>query len=165
MNSSLRHFSKNLNYFDDLRELKKIIKSMPSSKVIVYTYGAWDLVHPGHIRFLSRAKELGDFLIVGIISDKQIKEFKGIDRPIQSEKDRLITIGSLRMVDAVIHQPIYDPSAQLNQISKIDILTKGDDWDYIPGEETIQSLGGKLIKLGYTDNFSTSAIVKKMSKQ
>tara|TARA_Y100001970_G_scaffold247143_1_gene315667 strand:- start:1186 stop:1683 length:498 start_codon:yes stop_codon:yes gene_type:complete len=165
MNSSLRYFSKNLNYFDDLKELKKNIKNMPSSKVIVYTYGAWDLVHPGHIRFLSRAKELGDFLIVGIISDKQIKEFKGIDRPIQSENDRLINIGSLRMVDAVIRQPIYDPSAQLNQISKIDILTKGDDWDYIPGEETIQSLGGKLIKLGYTDNFSTSAIVKKMSKQ
>ena len=76
----------------------------------------------------------------------------------------LKVVGSLRMVDAVIHQPVYDPSVQLKQISKIDILTKGDDWDYIPGQETIHDMGGKLVKLGYTKSFSTSSIVKKLSK-
>ena len=164
MNFQLPDFHKYLNFCEDLKVLRNDLERNYCTKTIVYTYGAWDLLHPGHVRLLSRAKDLGDFLIVGVISDKQIKEFKGIDRPIQTEKERLITVGSLRMVDAVIHQPVYDPSIQLKQISKIDILTKGDDWDYIPGEETIQSLGGKLIKLGYTENFSTSGIVKKLSK-
>ena len=164
MNSQISFSHRYLNFYDNLTELKLDLEKNHKGNTIVYTYGAWDLLHPGHVRFLSRAKELGHFLIVGVVSDKQIKEFKGIERPIQSEDDRLITVGSLRMVDAVLHQPIYDPSVQLKEISKIDILTKGDDWDYIPGEETIRSLGGKLIKLGYTENFSTSAIVKQLSK-
>jgi len=151
-----------VNYFDNFEHLNNLIESNFSSSSIVYTYGAWDLLHPGHIRLLARAKSLGDFLIVGVISDKQISDFKGKDRPIQRESERIITVGSLRMVDAVISQPIYDPSNQLEKLSKVDILTKGDDWDYIPGQETIAKLKGKLVKLSYTSDFSTTATVKKL---
>ena len=152
-----------VNFYDNLKSLKdKIVKEHKDSK-IVYTYGAWDLLHPGHIRFLTRAKKLGNFLIVGVISDRQISDFKGIERPIQKQDERIITVGSLRMVDAVIHQAVYDPSIQLEQISHIDILTKGDDWDYIPGAEKIQEMGGKLVKLGYSETYSTSKLVHKIT--
>ena len=162
MKEQLDDYLGHVNYFDNLERLKEVIESNFSSSSVVYTYGAWDLLHPGHIRLLARAKALGDFLIVGVISDKQISDFKGKDRPLQSEDERIITVGSLRMVDAVISQPIYDPSNQLEILSRVNILTKGDDWDYIPGQETIAKLGGKLVKLGYTSGFSTTDTVKKL---
>ena len=162
MKENLDNYLDHVHYFDDLEHLKNLIDSDFSLASVVYTYGAWDLLHPGHIRLLARAKSLGDFLIVGVISDKQISDFKGEDRPLQSEDERIINVGSLRMVDAVISQPIYDPSKQLEILSNVDILTKGDDWDYIPGQETIAKLGGKLVKLSYTSGFSTTSTVKKL---
>ncbi len=152
-----------INYFSSLSALKNFLSSDFVDSVIVYTYGAWDLLHPGHIRFLSRAKKLGDFLIVGVISDNQISEFKGKERPVQRQDERIITVGSLKIVDAVIHQPIYDPSNELEELSMVDILTKGDDWEYIPGTETIERLGGRLVKLGYSSDFSTSKLVEKIT--
>ena len=130
-----------------LSKLKETILSLPDSKVIVYTYGVWDLLHPGHIKLLKRAKALGDFLIVGVVSDKPVKELKGDDRPTQSEEDRLIIVSNLRMVDAAIIQKLYDPAKEMEAISKLDILVKGDDWDYIPGQEVIEKMGGNLVKL------------------
>ena len=150
------------NIFDSIDELNRILKDISSESVIVYTYGAWDLFHPGHVKFLSRARDLGDFLIVGTVADKPIKKLKGNNRPIQLQEERLITVGSLRCVDAAIAQPNYDPSEILKRLSRVDILTKGDDWDYIPGQETISKLGGQLIKLGYTSGFSTSSTVNKL---
>ena len=107
--------------------MERIIQKLKeNNQRIVFTNGCFDLLHPGHIRFLVRAKELGDYLIVGIISDKQIADFKGEDRPVQSEEERIITVGSLKMVDAVIMQKWYDPSDELSSLSMINILTKGD---------------------------------------
>ena len=149
--------------FDSTALLKKKVSEIPKSKVIVYTYGAWDLLHPGHIHFLESAKSLGDFLIVGIVTDKAIKDLKGEDRPVQSVEDRLSIISSLRCVDAAITQSDYDPSENLENIERIDILTKGDDWEYIPGQESIVSLGGKLVKISYSPDYSTSSTISKIS--
>ena len=162
---NLEEYLDNINYFEDIKLLRDYIAQSNRYSSVVYTYGAWDLLHPGHVRFLARAKALGDFLIVGVISDKQIADFKGSDRPIQKEHERIVTVGALRMVDAVISQPIYDPSQQLEILSKVEILTKGDDWEHIPGTETIKRLGGKLVKLGYTNQFSTSKIVSVLSEK
>ena len=74
----------------------------------------------------------------------------------------MVTTSSVRFVDAVVGQSEYDPSNELRILSRIDILTKGDDWDYIPGTETIEQLGGKLVKFSYTDGFSTSKLVSKL---
>ncbi len=147
---------------EDLGSLNRVLKDLDSSKKIVYTYGVWDLFHPGHSIFLSRAKQLGDFLIVGTVSDDPVRNLKGENRPVQSQIDRLVTVSSLRFVDAAVYQEEYDPSDVLKALFKVDILTKGDDWEYIPGTETIRKLGGQLVKLSYTDGFSTSSLVSKL---
>jgi rfaE bifunctional protein nucleotidyltransferase chain/domain len=149
-------------FFSNLDELKEVLNKLPKKSKIVYTYGAWDLLHPGHVIFLARARALGDFLILGVVADEPIKNLKGQLRPLQNQVERVMTSGSLRCVDAVILQSEYDPSEQLKTLERVDILTKGDDWDYIPGSETIEHLGGELIKLSYTEEFSTSNLVLKI---
>ena len=152
------------NIFLDLKKLRDKIYDLSGDKKIVYTYGAWDLFHPGHVNLLRRVKEMGDFLIVGVVADKPIKDLKGIDRPTQSQEERIVVVANSRYVDAAILQPEYDPSQQLRLIKSVDILAKGDDWDYIPGEEAIEKLGGKLVKPTYTEGFSTSMLVEKLAK-
>ena len=155
--------SKWFKIYEDLEKLNLVINKQSSSKKIVYTYGVWDIFHPGHSILLSRAKDLGDFLIVGTVADLPVKKLKGELRPVQSQEDRIVTVSSLGFVDAAVYQPHYDPSDILKKLSRIDILTKGDDWDYIPGTETIEELGGKLILLPYSPDFSTSKLVKKVN--
>tara|TARA_Y100000588_G_C14095514_1_gene856401 strand:- start:94 stop:576 length:483 start_codon:yes stop_codon:yes gene_type:complete len=150
--------------FDSLDDLNNVISKLPKDSVIVYTYGAWDLLHPGHIRFMERASKLGDFLVVGVVADNPIKDLKGKDRPVQSQDDRLAICGNLICLDAVVPQPEYDPSEILSLLDRVDILTKGDDWEYIPGTKTIEKLGGKLVKLVYSEGFSTSKLVSKIKK-
>ena len=130
---------------------------------IIYTYGAFDLLHPGHTKLLQKARSLGSFLIVGIVADEPIKKLKGNDRPIMSCEDRMELVAALRCVGRVVHQPTYDPTSVLENLNvKVDVLVKGDDWEHIPGTETIERLGGKLVKLPYTHGHSTSSIVKKI---
>lgn len=148
---------------DSLEPVKQIIDRLPAKTTVVYTYGVWDLLHPGHVILLSRAKELGDFLIVGVVADDQVAKLKGSDRPVQKTKDRLFVVGSLRCVDAAIPQALYDPSDELKYLKRINILTKGDDWTNIPGTDTIHALGGKLVKLGYSQGFSTSQTISKLT--
>lgn len=127
----------------------------------VYTYGAFDLLHPGHIKMLENAKSYGDKLIVGIVGDAAIKKLKGEDRPIQSQEDRFRIVDSLKCVDVTLKQRDYDPVPNMKKV-KPDILVKGDDWDYIPGQEWIEKNGGKLIKPKYSSGWSTSTTVKKI---
>ena len=152
-----------LNIYQSLEKINNVLKTLPKICTIVYTYGAWDLLHPGHVILLTRARDLGDFLIVGVVADGPIRDLKGTDRPIQLQNERMITVSSIRCVDAVIAQPKYNPSDQLKNLTRVNILTKGDDWDYIPGEETINKLGGKLIKLGYSKDYSTSSLISQIN--
>ena len=135
---------------------------------IIYTYGAWDLLHPGHIKLLKRARALGDYLIVGVVGNNAIKELKGKDRPVQTQQDRAMIVEHIDLVDEVMLQEIYDPSANLKQLvsegKSVAILAKGDDWSYIPGTETIEQLGGILVKFSYSKGFSTSDTVKKIKE-
>lgn len=149
--------------FNSAEGLSKILKKLPKKMVIVYTYGAWDLLHPGHIRLLLQAKALGDFLIAGVVGDKPVRQLKGSGRPVQPLKDRLFNIAALRCVDAAIPQKSYNPSPELTVLKRIDILAKGNDWDKIPGEETVNAIGGKLIKLRYSHGFSTSELISRIS--
>lgn len=135
--------------------------------IIVYTYGAFDLLHSGHIKLLEKAKALGDYLIVGIVADNPIKQLKGKDRPIQSQEDRINVVSHLNMVDKVMLQNTYDPHENIKKLYfkdsiRIDILAKGNDWDYIPGTKAIIEMGGKLVKLPYSKGFSTSDMIKKI---
>jgi rfaE bifunctional protein nucleotidyltransferase chain/domain len=130
-------------------------------KKIIYSYGAWDLLHPGHIKMLQKAKSLGDTLIVGVVRDGAIKKLKGEDRPIQNESDRLKIISTLKCVDIAVLQDDYNPVPNLEKFNP-DILVKGDDWDYIPGEEWVKERGKQLVKPPYSKDWSTSAIIKKI---
>jgi|TARA_B100001971_G_C17851111_1_gene363413 D-beta-D-heptose 7-phosphate kinase/D-beta-D-heptose 1-phosphate adenosyltransferase len=159
----VKEINKWLRVYNTLEEIKIVLNTIPNNKIVVYTYGVWDLLHPGHIKLLTRAKNLGDFLIVGVVKDEPVRELKGLNRPIQPLHERLYNVGALRCVDAAIVQNIYDPSAELKSIKKVDILTKGNDWINIPGKSTIESLGGKLVKLSYSDGHSTSSLVSKIS--
>lgn len=127
----------------------------------VYTYGAFDLLHPGHIKMLENAKSFGDKLTVGIVSDEAISKLKGKDRPIQSQEDRMRIVDSLKCVDVTMPQKDYDPVPNMKKV-KPDMLVKGDDWDYIPGQKWIEKHGGKLIKPRYSGRWSTSVTIKKI---
>jgi len=149
--------------YNSLEDIRNLIKKLPDERTVVYTYGVWDLLHPGHINLLRRAKEMGDFLIVGVVADGPVKKLKGDNRPIQKFNDRLSIVGSLRCVDAAIPQTLYDPSDELLFLERVDVLTKGDDWGNIPGTETIEAMGGKMVKLSYSHGYSTSQTISKLT--
>jgi rfaE bifunctional protein nucleotidyltransferase chain/domain len=146
-------------------EAARVIQELPATFQVVYTYGVWDLLHPGHIKLLTRARELGDFLVVGVVADEPVRELKGPGRPTQHLKERLEIVGSLRFVDIAIPQKLYDPSLEMLELGRLNILTKGDDWEKIPGTETINKMGGRLVKLSYSPEHSSSSLIAKISGQ
>ena len=124
---------------------------------IVYTYGAFDVIHLGHILLLARAKNLGDYLIVGILSDEAIKQRKGKNRPIHTQLDRAKVLQSIRYVNEVIFQDTYDPVPTMKDIDRIHILTKGDDWEDC--KKSAERYGCTFIPLNYTAGYSTTKIL------
>ena len=133
---------------------------------IVYTYGVFDLIHPGHIAFLGKCKALGDFLIVGVVLDKEIRTVKDPKKPIMPENWRLELLQNIKAVDYVLYQETYDPADNLLLLAKegikVDVLAKGDDMFQIKGVSTIEKLGGKFVAPSYTSGYSTSEIIGKI---
>ena len=146
-----------------------MIKFDTEGKTIVYTYGVYDLMHPGHIKFFQKCKALGDILIVGIVSDKEVRTVKDPKKPIMPEEWRTELVENVKCVDYVLQQPTYNPSDILESLAKrgikVDILTKGDDMYQIKGIDTIEKLGGRFIAPAYTDGYSTSSLIKKIIKR
>ncbi|MCH8907019.1 MAG: adenylyltransferase/cytidyltransferase family protein, partial [Candidatus Heimdallarchaeota archaeon] len=141
--------------------MKEIILSFENRKT-VFTYGAFDILHPGHIRLLKRASKLGDKLIVGLVSDESVRELKGATRPAMSLEDRMELISAIRYVDEVYVMDSYDPVPLMKNLN-INILTKGNDWDIIPGQEYAARMGIKIVKLSYSKHFSTSKLFEKIA--
>ena len=137
-------------------------------KRIIYTYGVYDLMHPGHIRFFQKCKRVGDILIVGIVSDKEVQTVKDPKKPIMPETWRYELVKNVKCVDYVLYQTTYDPSNNLKSLAKkglkVDVLTKGDDMYQIKGVDTIESLGGKFLALPYEKRggYSTTKLIKKV---
>ena len=134
-------------------------------KKIVFTNGCFDIIHVGDIRYLSKAKELGDILIVGLNSDESVKKLKGDNRPINSFEDRAILLSSLRFVDSVI---MFKEQTPDNLIKKIvpDILVKGGDYklEDIVGYQTVIENGGQVKTLSFYDGYSSSNYINKIKK-
>ena len=134
--------------------------------MIVFTNGCFDIIHPGHIDLLTRAKALGSRLIVGINSDRSVAAIKGPSRPLQDQESRKAVLLGLASVDEVI---IYDELTpeELIEMIKPDILVKGDDWktDEIIGSDFVLANGGQVISLPLVPGFSTTAIEKKMRSE
>lgn len=132
---------------------------------IVFTNGCFDIIHPGHIDLLERARKLGTRLIVGINSDKSVKAIKGKDRPFLSQTEREAILQGLKSVDEV---RIFDENTPENLIKQInpDVLVKGGDWkpEEIIGADFVLKNGGEVFSLPLKDEFSSSKIVEKIRK-
>lgn len=135
-------------------------------KKIVFTNGCFDILHKGHISYLNQAKALGDFLIIGLNSDRSVSELKGPTRPINKENDRKFVMQNLKAVDCV---EIFDQETPLELIKLIkpSILVKGGDWpvEKIVGAKEVIANGGKVMSLPFVDGFSTTNIVNKILDQ
>ena len=128
---------------------------------IVFTNGCFDILHPGHVNLLERAKNLGTKLIVGINSDRSVKAIKGNARPIINENDRKLMLESLRVVDEVIIFDEQTPEKLIREI-KPDVLVKGGDWQIneIIGGGFVTGNGGEVFSLPLVEGYSTTKIIE-----
>ena len=134
------------------------------SKSIVFTNGCFDILHQGHVDYLSKAADMGDLFVVGVNSDDSVKRLeKGAARPIQQEQSRAMLIAALHFVSAVI---IFDEDTPLSLIEMVqpNVLVKGADWQLkdIVGYDFVTSRGGQVKTIEYLPGFSTSAIESKI---
>ena len=136
------------------------------SKKIVFTNGCFDILHVGHIRYLSEAKSLGDILVVGINSDKSVKELKGPSRPINSVSDRALILSELRYVDYVVSFEEQTP-LELIKIIMPDILVKGGDYtvETVVGSSEVIHSGGQVKLLQFHEGYSSTNYIDKIKKQ
>jgi D-beta-D-heptose 7-phosphate kinase/D-beta-D-heptose 1-phosphate adenosyltransferase len=134
-----------------------------AGRKIVFTNGVFDLLHPGHVRYLQAARREGDLLIVAINSDRSVRANKGPERPITPERERAEILAALACVDATV---IFDEETPAEIIRKIqpDVLVKGADWaaDAIVGRDTVEARGGKVVRIPVETGWSTSSIIEKI---
>lgn len=130
------------------------------NRKIVFTNGCFDILHRGHIEYLSKARDLGDVLIIGLNTDASVKRLKGDSRPVQDESSRALALASLRFVEAVV---LFDEDTPFELINKLqpDVLVKGGDYseDTIVGADIVKARGGEVIAIPLTPGYSTSKIL------
>jgi rfaE bifunctional protein nucleotidyltransferase chain/domain len=130
---------------------------------VVFTNGCFDLLHPGHIRYLQEARRLGDALIVALNSDRSVRELKGERRPILNQNERSEVMAALGCVDYVT---IFDASTPREIIAALlpDVLVKGGDWDIdrIIGRDEVEAAGGKVLSLPFVEGCSTSDVIERI---
>jgi rfaE bifunctional protein nucleotidyltransferase chain/domain len=130
---------------------------------IVFTNGVFDLLHPGHVRYLQDARALGDVLIIGLNADASVRRNKGTGRPITPQDDRAEVLAGLACVDAVVIFP-EDTPAEIIRVVQPDVLVKGADWlaDQIVGRDTVEARGGRVVLIPVAAGYSTTAIVERV---
>ncbi|MGE0460425.1 MAG: D-glycero-beta-D-manno-heptose 1-phosphate adenylyltransferase [Vicinamibacterales bacterium] len=136
-------------------------------RVIVFTNGVFDILHPGHIRYLAEARRQGDALIVGLNSDDSVRRLaKGPNRPVNPEGERAEVLTALAAVDAVV---IFDEDTPLDIVRALqpDVLVKGADWaaDAIVGRDVVEARGGKVVRVPMAEGYSTSAILERLQRR
>ena len=135
-----------------------------AGKKIVFTNGVFDILHPGHTRYLADAKALGDVLIVAINSDRSARALgKAPDRPINTEQERAEILAALASVDAVVVFDEDTPHAILSAVQP-DVLVKGADWgeNAIVGRDVVEARGGRVVRVQLSPGYSTSAILARI---
>lgn len=136
-------------------------------QAIVFTNGVFDVLHPGHVRYLRDARALGDLLIVGVNSDRSARALgKAPDRPINPENERAEVLAALASVDAVVVFDEDTPHAVITALQP-DVLVKGADWgaDAIVGRDVVEARGGKVVRIGLAPGYSTTAIVERIRRR
>ena len=130
---------------------------------VVFTNGVFDLLHPGHVRYLDEARALGDALVVGINTDRSVRANKGNSRPIVAEDERAELLLALRSVDAVVVFDEETPHAIISQVQP-DVLVKGADWGpgNIVGRDVVEARGGRVVRMPISEGFSTTDLIRRV---
>jgi D-beta-D-heptose 7-phosphate kinase/D-beta-D-heptose 1-phosphate adenosyltransferase len=132
---------------------------------VVFTNGVFDLLHPGHVRYLQAARAEGDALIVAVNADRSVRANKGPSRPVVPEAERAELVAALACVDAVV---VFDEDTPAEIIRSIqpDVLVKGADWaaDQIVGRDTVEARGGKVVRVPVEQGWSTSSMIERVQQ-
>ena len=147
-----------------LSELQAVVAERRASGArIVFTNGVFDLLHPGHVRYLQQARRLGDFLVIGVNSDRSVRVNKGESRPITPENERAEVLAALECVDAVV---IFDQETPHDLIAAVapDVLVKGADYreDQVVGGDFVKSYGGRIALIDLVEGKSTTGTIAKL---
>lgn len=147
-----------------LQRLRGSLKNInKKNKTIVFTNGCFDIIHAGHVRYLNKAKSLGDVLIVGLNSDASVKLIKGDKRPIVPQEERAEVLSGLEAVDYVV---LFNEPTPIKLINAVlpDILVKGADWasGAIVGADVVRAKGGRVARIKLVKGKSTTNIIKKI---
>jgi D-beta-D-heptose 7-phosphate kinase/D-beta-D-heptose 1-phosphate adenosyltransferase len=155
---------KNLLTYSEIKKIRQQLKE--AGKKVVFTNGCFDILHIGHVDYLTKAKAFGDVLFVGLNSDKSIKIIKGDKRPIIPQDERAILVLSLKPVDYVTFFDEPTPKELIDLIIP-DVLVKGADWaiDKIVGREIVEAHGGEVKTISFVNNQSTSKIINRIIDQ
>ena len=135
------------------------------NKKIVFTNGCFDIIHAGHIDYLSKAKDLGDILFIGLNTDDSVRRLKGENRPVNDENARAVILAAMQFVDAVVLF-VEDTPYELIKIVQPDILVKGSDYkpEDIVGADIVLAKGGEIKTIDFLNGYSTSRIIERIRK-
>jgi len=144
--------------------LKELKAWREKNKKIVFTNGCFDIIHPGHIDYLSQARDLGDILVLGLNTDQSVRRLnKGSNRPINDERTRAYVLAGLASVDLIV---FFDEETPYNLIKLLqpNVLVKGKDYEVekIIGFDILKENGGEVITIPFLDGYSTSSLIKKI---
>jgi D-beta-D-heptose 7-phosphate kinase/D-beta-D-heptose 1-phosphate adenosyltransferase len=146
----------------ELSQIREKLKR--EGRKVVFTNGCFDIVHRGHVEYLTKAKALGDVLFVGMNTDASVRRLKGMSRPIVCQDDRALVLAAFRVVDYVC---LFDEDTPHELIKAIvpDVLVKGSDWkiDSIVGKDIVEAAGGTVQTIDFVTNRSTTDIIKKIA--
>ena len=148
-------------------EARTLARSVQSNGgQVVFTNGVFDLLHPGHVRYLQAARRLGDLLIVGVNSDRSVRAIKEAGRPINPEHERAEVLLSLECVDAVV---VFDEDTPHRLIDTIqpDVLVKGADWgpNEIVGRDVVEARGGRVVRIDLAQGYSTTELIRRARRR
>ena len=142
-----------------------VARERGTGRTVVFTNGVFDILHPGHTRYLRDARALGDVLIVGVNSDRSVRALnKAPDRPINSEAERCEVLAALASVDAVVVFDEDTPHAIISALQP-DVLVKGADWgeNAIVGRDVVEARGGRVVRIALAPGYSTTAIIERVT--
>jgi len=149
---------------DQLRSERERLRRLENR--VVFTNGCFDLIHPGHIRYLQEARRLGDVLIVALNSDRSVRELKGETRPILNQNERAEVMAALNCVEYVT---IFDEPTPREIIAALlpDVLVKGGDWDLdrIVGRDEVEAAGGEVLNLPFIEGCSTTDLIERIMRR
>lgn len=162
-----------MNYFENINSKildgegleKWLVECRRSGKKIVFSNGCFDILHRGHVEYLSKAAAKGDVLIIGLNTDASVKRLKGPSRPVNDEKSRAFVLAALEFVSAVT---LFDEDTPYQLINKVqpDVLVKGSDYkpEDIVGYDIVMAKGGRVETIDLVEGFSTTKTIEKLSK-